>query len=63
MRKLSCIQAAHYIVALLLLCIAFIMFNLGMDYVNFNIGLHPGIALPIALASFIGACYFADFYG
>jgi len=43
---------------LLVLCLtitSFIMFNLGMDYINFDSGIHPLIAFPIALITLIGA--------
>ena len=36
---------------------AFIMFNLGMDYINFYSGLHPYIAFPVAIICVIICLY------
>ena len=47
----------HLLTTVVLSLIAFITFNLGMDWINFGHGLHPVIALPIAAASFIGVCF------
>lgn len=47
----------HLLTTVVLSLIAFITFNLGMDWTNFGHGLHPVIALPIAAASFIGVCF------
>lgn len=47
----------HLLTTVVLSLIAFITFNLGIDWINFDHGLHPVIALPIAAASFIGVCF------
>lgn len=38
-----------------LLVLAYVMSNLGMDYINFNYGLHPAIAFPISCLSLFAA--------
>lgn len=34
--------------------VAFLTFNLGMDYINFDYGLHPIIAFPIMTLMVVG---------
>lgn len=42
-----------------LLLVAYVMFNLGMDWINFNYGLNPFIAFPITVIALFTAlaCY------
>lgn len=44
-----------------LIIIAFITFNMGMDWINIGHGLHPAIAFPITTVTFIGACVMGQF--
>lgn len=49
---------ARIITCLFLALIAFLSFNLGMDYITINQGLHPAIAFPIAALSILTIGYF-----
>lgn len=49
----------YYLVSFVLYSVTFIGFNLGMDHINFNEGIHPLIAFPLAVvAIFAAICCF-----
>lgn len=50
---------ALYLVSAVLFILTFVGFNLGMDRINFNIGITPLIAFPVAVvAIFAAICFF-----
>lgn len=50
------------IAAALFAALTFVLFNMGMDYINFDHGLHPLIAFPSALVTVLLLWVSLSFY-
>lgn len=52
------LTVARNLTCIFLGIIACVFFNLGMDYLNFDHGLHPAIAFPITILAIVAMWYF-----